>query len=260
MLASRPMAARLPPTTAVLLLFVLVSAVLSPAPARSQEPPGPVPGAPAAEAPGPLELRDRILAVVDEDPILSSDVDRSITLGLVERREGESERELRRRVLESLIDQRVRLHEVERFGIEQVPVEAIEEQVAAIRARFSSEEELQRRLAEVGLDLAGLRQLVARQLAVWIYFEEFLGPRIFVSLEDIRRHYEETLAPELRARGEPVPPIEAVREEIRELLKQRRLNEAIEERTEELRREADILNFYDSEHEALPPVVLEIDR
>lgn len=214
----------------------------------------------AQEAPAPgLELRDRILAVVDEDPILSSDVDRAITLGLVERREGEGDQEFRRRVLESLIDQRVRLHEVARFGIEQVPVEAIEEQVAAIRARFGSDEELSERLAEVGLHEEALRQLVARQLSVWIYFEEFLGPRIFVSLEDIRRYYEETLVPELQARGARVPPIEEVREEIRELLKERRLNEAIEERTEELRREADILTFFDEEPEGLPPVVLEID-
>lgn len=207
---------------------------------------------------GELQLRDRILAVVDEDPILSSDVDRAVTLGLVERRDGERERAFRRRVLESLVDQRVRLHEVSRFGIEQVPVEEIEAQVEAIRARFAGEEELRQRLAEVGLDLPALRQLVARQLSVWIYFEEFLGPRIFVSLEDIRGYYEETLVPELAGRGAPVPPIDDVREEIRQLLKERRLNEAIEERTEELRREADILTFFDSEAEGMPPVVLEL--
>lgn len=205
-----------------------------------------------------LELRDRILAVVDEDPILSSDVDRSIALGLAERREDEGERAFRRRVLSSIIDQRVRLHEVARFGIEQVPVEEIEAQVDEIRSRFPSEEALRERLAEVGLDLPGLRQLVARQLSVWIYFEEFLGPRIFVSLEDIRTYYEETLVPELEARGAPVPPIDEVREDIRGLLKERRLNRAIEERTEELRREADVLTFFDAEDEGLPPVVLEI--
>jgi hypothetical protein len=231
------------------LAAILAAALPFAAPAaRAQEP----------AAPG-LELRDRILAVVDEDPILASDVDRAIVLGLVERRPGEGERELRRRVLDSLIDQRVRLHEVSRFGIEQVPVEAIEEQVAAVRARFGSDRELEERLAAVGLDLAALRQLMARQLAVWVYFEEFLGPRIFVSLEDVRQYYDDTLVPEMGARGAGVPPIEEVREEIRELLKERRLNEAIEERTEELRREADILDFFDSEREELPPVVLEID-
>lgn len=206
----------------------------------------------------PLELRDRIVAVVDEDPILSSDVERAITLGLADRREGESDREFRSRVLDSLIVQRIQLHEVSRFGIEQVPAEAIEAQVEAIRSRFGSEEELRARLAEVGLDLPGLRQLVARQLAVLSYFEEFLGPRIFVDLEEIREYYEETLVPELEARGAPAPRIEEVREEIRQLLRQRRLNEAIETRTEELRREADVLNFFDSEHDSLPPVVLEI--
>jgi len=140
-----------------------------------------------------------------------------------------------------------------------VPVEAIEAQVAAIRARFGSDEALRERLAEVGLDEEALRQLVARQLSVWIYFEEFLGPRIFVSLEDIRLYYEETLVPELERQGARVPPIETVREDIRELLKERRLNEAIEERTEELRREADVLTFFDDEPAGLPPVVLEID-
>lgn len=209
--------------------------------------------------PAPLELRDRIVAVVDEDPILSSDIDRAITLGLADRREGESERAFRRRVLESLIVQRIQLHEVSRFGIEQVPPEAIEEQVDAIRSRFRDEEELRARLAEVGLDLPGLRQLVARQLAVLSYFEEFLGPRIFVDLEEIREYYDETLVPELEARGAPVPPIEQVREEIRRLLREGRLNEAIETRTEELRREADVLTFFDSEHEELPPVVLQIE-
>lgn len=237
----RPLASALALTSLLLLAPSAAS--------RSQESP----------APG-LELRDRILAVVDEVPILSSDVDRAVTLGLVERRDDEGERAFRRRVLDSLIDQRVRLHEVARFGIEQVPVEEIEAQVDEIRSRFESDEELRQRLTEVGLDLPALRQLVARQLSVWIYFEEFLGPRIFVSLEDIRRYYEETLVPELESRGAPVPPLDEVREEIRQLLKERRLNQAIEERTEELRREADVLTFFDSEHEALPPVVLELEN
>jgi len=206
-----------------------------------------------------LLLRDRIVAVVDEDPILSSDLDRSITLGLVARNDGESDKAFRRRVLETLIDQRVRFHEVTRFGLEQVPVSEIEDQVEAIRSRFPSAKEFQQRLQDVGLDLESLRQLVARQLMVWTYFEEFLGPRIFVSLEDIREYYEQTLTPTLEDHGQPVPPIEQVREQIRQVLKEQRLNEAIDSRTEELRREADIVNYFDAPHDSLPPTILEID-
>jgi len=211
-----------------------------------------------ASAPRKLTLRDRIVAVVDEDPILSSDLDRAITLGLVARRDDESDQAFRRRALDTLIDQRVRFHEVTRFGLEQVPVSQIEDQVEAIRSRFPSEEEFRRRLADVGLDRESLRQLVARQLMVWTYFEEFLGPRIFVSLEDIRDYYEQPLTPTLEPHGQPVPPIEQVREEIRQVLKEQRLNEAIESKTEELRREADIVNYFDDSHDSLPPVILEI--
>lgn len=205
-----------------------------------------------------LILRDRVLAVVDDYPILSSDVDRAIALGLAQREPEESVEAFRRRVLDSLIDQRVRLHEVTRFGIEQVSVEAIEEQVQAVRDRFPSEEAFHRQLEEVGLNPEGLRQLMAQRLTVWVYFEEFLGPRVFVSLEDIRRYYEETLVPAVQETGGEPPPIETVREDIRQILKERRLDDAIEERTEELRREADILNYFDRESGELPPVVLEL--
>lgn len=232
----------------------LLLLALLPAGAASQAVPGTGSGGDAAE----LRLRDRIVAVVDEDPILSSDIDRAITLGFAERREGESEESFRRRVLESLIDQRVRLHQVTRFGIGQVDVAAIEAQVEAIRARFPTEEAFRDRLAEVGLDPAALRQLVARQLMVWNYFEEFLGPKVFVSLEEIREYYEETLVPELEERGAPVPPIEQVRERIRAVLKEERLNEEIVERTDELRREADIVNYFDSPGQGLPPTLFTI--
>lgn len=231
------------PAGALLAILALLSL-----PAAAQE----------VERPG-LQLQDRILAVVDEDPILSSDVDRAITLGLVDRQEGESERAFRRRTLDFLIEQSVRLHEVSRFGIEQVPVEQIEAQVERVRARFGSDEEFRDRLAEVGLDLQALRQLVARQLAIVVYFEEFLGPRIFVDLEEIRAYYEGTFVPAMEAEGVTPPPIEEVRERIREILKGERLNAAIARRTEELRREADILDFFDDEHAGLPPVVMEIE-
>lgn len=214
----------------------------------------------AQDRPDELQLRDRIAAVVDEDPILASDIDRSIVLGLVSREEGEGEESYRRRVLEALIDQRVRFHEVTRFGIEQVPVHEIEKQVEMIRSRFASDEQFSRQLEAVGLDLATLRQLVARQLRVWIYFEEFLGPRIFVSLEDVRAYYDETLVPELEARGRTAPPIEKVREEIRAVLKEQRLNAAIAARTDELRRQADIVNYFDGSSGELPPVILTIEE
>jgi hypothetical protein len=47
-----------------------------------------------------------------------------------------------------------------------------------------------------------------------------------------------------------------VREEIRAVLREMRLNEEIERWTEELRQEADIVDYFDDPREELPPLVI----
>ena len=202
------------------------------------------------------ELVDRILAVVDEDPILNSDLDQAIGIGLIVPEEGESENDYRRRVLDLLIDQKVRFHEIDLFGFSEIPVAEVERQFEELRDQFDSDEAFQARLEEVGLDEQGLRQILARQLMVLIYVEERLGARVFVGLEEIQRYYNEVLVPALEENGQPIPPQQEVREEIRAVLREMRLNEEIERWTEELRQEADIVDFFDDPREELPPLVI----
>ncbi|MCP4661521.1 MAG: hypothetical protein GY856_39470 [bacterium] len=205
-------------------------------------------------------LVDRIVAVVDEDPIFLSDVERTIVLGLVTAEDDESVRALERRVLDGLIVQRLRLHEVDRYDSGPLPAEEIDRQLEGIRARVPDDAEWSARLAELGPDGEGLlRHLVTRQLRVLRYVEQRLGPRVFVDLDDIRTCYETELAAELARRNIPVPPMEEVREEIRTLLRERRLNEEIEAWTEELRLEADIVDYFDRADEELPPIVRRIE-
>jgi len=216
----------------------------------------------AAQAPKPAQpvLQDKVLAVVDEDPILKTDLDRIIKLGFVQPKAGESGEAFRRRVLDELIEERLRFHEIDRFGFQQVPVDEIEREVAKIRARFADDASFQRALKEVGLDAKKLRQLVARQLLVLTYVDERLGPRVFVSLEDINRYYRDVLTPEMRRRGQPVPPVEDVREDIREVLKQQRLTQEIETWTQELRARADVIVYGERSGAPLPPVVKKIEK
>lgn len=230
---------------AVLILIVLLLVIVPPS---------------AAQAPKEV-LQDKVLAVVDEDPILASDVDRVVKLGLQQPNPGESTEAFRRRVLNGLIEERLRFHEIDRFGFEQVPVDEIERNVAKIRARFPDEAAFQRALKEVGLDAKKLRQLVARQLLVLTYVDERLGPRVFVSLDDINHYYRDVLTPEMQRRGQPVPPVEDVREDIREVLKQQKLTQEIEKWTQELRNRADVVVYGAQASGApLPPVVKRIEK
>lgn len=208
----------------------------------------------AAQEPA-ARLVDRVVAVVDEDPILLSDVERVIGLRVVEAQAGESPEALRRRVLDGLIEQRLRLHEIGRFGFEQTPLEEVDRQVEQIAARFPDEAAWRAELARLGLGESDLRQIVARQLSVLAYVEERLGARVFVGVEDVRRYYEEELLPELERRGEPPPPIDQVREQIRGLLRERRLNEEIVRWTAELRTAADVVDLLDAPERPLPPEI-----
>jgi len=214
----------------------------------------------AAEAPK-VALQDRVLAVVDEDPVLASDVNRVIKLGLLQPTPGETSQHFHRRVLDALIEERLRFHEIDRFGFEQVPVSEIDRKVEEIRKRFPNETAFQKALAEVGLDTKKLRQLVARQLLVLTYVDERLGPRVFVSLEEINRYYRDVLTPEMQRHGQPAPPVEDVREDIREVLKQQKLTQEIEKWTQELHDRADIAIYPDHPAGApLPPVVKRIEK
>lgn len=210
---------------------------------------------PGLVAQGGAEPIDRVLAAVDEDPILESEVTQLVELKLFEARPGEDERALRRRVLDLLIEQRLRFHEIDSFGFVELPTARVEEGYAEIRGRFSSAREFAERLARLGLEADSLRRLVARQLMVLTFVDERLGPRVFVDLEDIRSYYEATLVPEMKRRGAPVPPLQEVREQIRALLKEERLNEEIERWTDELRRQADIEDYFDEPPGAVPPSV-----
>ena len=182
-----------------------------------------------------------------------------IALGLHGRVAGEGEAATRRRVLDGLIEQRLRLHEIDRFGFEQVPVDQIDRQLAQLRARFGDEAAFHAELARLGLDRSrGCGSSSPASSSILTYVEERLGPRVFVGLEDIRRYFDEELVPELTRRGEPVPEIENVREQIRAILRERALDQEIARWTEDLRKNADVVDLLDAEPRALPPVQFEI--
>jgi hypothetical protein len=244
---------------AILLVFASFLA-LGIAPAAAQKKPAAPAPKPAPKPAPPPEtgakavLQDRVQAVVDEDPILASDVERAIRLGLVPPNPGEAEPQFRRRVLDGLIDQRLQFHEIDRFNFQQAPVDDIQKRVAEIRARFPDEAAFQKAVKEVGLDPKSLRQLVARQLLVLTYVDERLGSRVFVGPDDISKYYREVLTPEMQKGGHPVPPLPEVREDIREVLKQQKMTQEMTSWTRELREKADVV-VYPAGSQPLPPVV-----
>jgi len=249
-------------TSLVLAASALLPGSATAAQAKKPAVPPSVPAAtPSATAPAAKNvLKDRVLAVVDEDPVLASDVDRVIKLGLQAPNPGESDDQYRKRVLNALVEERLRFHEIDRYGLEQVPVDEVEKAVAKVRAGFKDEASFQKAIKDVGLAPKGLRQLMARQLLVLTYVDERLGPRVFVTFDDITKYYRTVLTPEMQKKGQPVPPLDDVREDIREVLKQQKLTQELQTWTEELRTKADVVIYSEQAAGApLPPVVKKLD-
>jgi len=207
-----------------------------------------------------LALRDRIVAVVDEDPIYLSDVERALVLGLYPEEGDETPIERRRRVLDRLIELRLRQHQVDRYRLSPLPPERLERLFQQLRSGFNSPESFALVLDRGGLDEQAVRQILLGRLRVEQYIDERLLPRVFVDLDDIRAYYDGELTVELAQRDLEPPPIEEVREQIRDLLREKRLNAEFNSWTEELRQAADIEDFFDrSLGDDLPPVLRRIE-
>jgi hypothetical protein len=200
-------------------------------------------------------LADRIVAVVDEDPILLSDLERAIGLGLTTQEKDEEAIDFQRRTLDVLVDEKLRFHEIDRYGFQELPLMEVDRLYREIASRFASRKAFEERMAELALTPTALRERLARRLLVEVFVEERLGPRVFVSRQSIQEYYDEVLQPEMRRRGQPVPEVGEVREQIRSVLRERRLDEELIRWTDDLRANANVLDFLEDTLETLPPVV-----
>lgn len=178
---------------------------------------------------------DRIAAVVDRQVITLSEIDQMVMIRFFPRRISASDDDDRHDVLEALIAQALRLHDVQRFGAQDIPKDSIEARLQENQKRFASEADFMTALQRAELSLEDARALVKRQLQVESYIQERFAPLIFVSNEEIQSYYTTTWSQQRRERGLPIPPLSEVREEIRTLLKSTRLQSEIEEWTAQLR-------------------------
>ncbi|MDA8017054.1 MAG: hypothetical protein MPN21_06345 [Thermoanaerobaculia bacterium] len=198
---------------------------------------------------------DRLVAVVDDDPIFLSDVDRVLALGLVTASSAADGVERRRIALDRLIEERLRLHEVERYELAAVPSVDVDRQLALLSESLGGDGALQRQLGSQDMDIAALRLLLRRQLRILAYVEERLGPRVSVTEEQVERYYEGEFRSEMAARGTTLPPLVEVTGAIQTVLREQALNREIEDWTDDLRRRADVVDLLSRRRRDLPPVV-----
>ncbi|MEO8586406.1 MAG: hypothetical protein ABI584_09625 [Acidobacteriota bacterium] len=208
----------------------------------------PVPPAdPPATAPsGEAVLVDRIAAVVGDDIILDSEIRKLVAVGYLGRKTGESDAAYRDRTLDQRIVDVLREKQLRRSsGFDPKP-EEVEARVTALEERLARNRGVSAAaaLAAAGTTREELSVWVRRGLALDSFVKERLTPGLKVTEADLRAYYDNPFRDAAKKRGlVDVPPFDDVREEIREVLREVRLNAEIERWTEQLRSETRILIY-----------------
>jgi hypothetical protein len=171
----------------------------------------------AAPSPAPTQTVERIVAVVDDRPVLLSELKaHEAVAGLPEDK-----------ALEAAIDERLMHAEAARIPQAEVTPE---EEDKALAALLLTHPDLRTEVSE-----PELWRLMHRQLSILKYVEFRFRPQLRVSDEEVRRAWEEEQA------GRPAgPAFEDEQDAIRARLERRALDERVEAWVKELRARADV--------------------
>ena len=170
---------------------------------------------------GAQEVLDRIVARVENDIILLSDIQ---TLSRYQQLvDGKSETE--GQILDRLIDQWIVRTEADVAHFPHPSDADIDRGLSRLQKSFASPEEYEARKKQSGLDDSEIRRMVASQLYLSNYLDSRFRPSVQIDPKAIEDFYQTAVLPVAKARGQEPPSLEAARDSIQEALIQQRINE-----------------------------------
>jgi hypothetical protein len=167
------------------------------------------------------ETVDRIVARVENDIVLWSDIR---TLSRYQQFvDGKSETD--GEILRRLIDQWIVRTEVDVAHFPHPSDADVDRGLQRLLKSFPSPAEYEARKKSIGLSDAEIRGMVASQLYFNNYLDSRFRPGVLVDAKAIEEFYQTGIVPVAKARGQEPPSLEAARDAIQEALVQRGINE-----------------------------------
>lgn len=175
------------------------------APAQEADQAAATPPATPAEAPTPV-LVDRIVAIVDEEPILQSDLERETELYRLERQYAgqpvaDDPAVVRREILDRLIESKLIIAAAKQADMSVDPEAvsgSVDQKIRQFDEHFGGREAFERELARAGMTLTDYRARMAAQLRDQQYLRlvvgKFIRPDIEVLENEVRDYYLANLA------------------------------------------------------------------
>ena len=188
------------------------------------------------------EVVDRIVARVENDVILLSDV-RELT-EYQELVNGKSESESA--ILDRLIDQWIVRSEAALSRFPEPKDAEMDREVSRVVKSFASPEEYEARRKQSGLNDAEVRKIVTAQLYLNSYLDSRFRPSVQIDEKAIVDFYQNAVVPRAKARGQEPPTLDASRDLIQEALVQSDINEQADRWLKESRARLHVQKFLEA--------------
>jgi parvulin-like peptidyl-prolyl isomerase len=192
---------------------------------------------------GAQETVDRIVARVENDIILLSDI--RMLSRYQQFVDGKSETD--GQVLDRLIDQWIVRTEADVAHFPRPSDGDIDRGVERLEKSFVSMEEYERRKEQTGLSDPEIRAMVASQLYLSNYLDSRFRPGVQIDPKAIEEFYQTGVVPRAKARGQEPPSLDAARDAIEEALVQSGINEQADRWLKESRIRLHIEKLLDKE-------------
>jgi len=167
------------------------------------------------------EVVDRIVARVETDIILQSDVRQLSRYQAFLDGKPQSDAE----ILNRLIDQWIVRSEAGVARFSQPSDDDVNRSTERLKRSFSSSEEFQARQKQSGISDDEIRRFVRAQLYLSNYLDSRFRPAIQIDEKAIDDFYRNRVVPRAESRGQTPPTLENARDFIQEALVQRAINE-----------------------------------
>jgi hypothetical protein len=182
---------------------------------------------------------DRVVARVEEDIILQSDVEQLARYQILV--DGKSESETQ--ILDRLIDQWIVRKEAEASHFPG-PVKAdVDRGLQRLERSFAKKEDFDAQRKKAGISEGELLQIVTAQAYLSNYLDSRFRPTVQVDEKAIQDFYDTAVIPRAKARGQEPPSFDAARDLIQEVLTQRGINEQADKWLKESRTRLSITKF-----------------
>jgi hypothetical protein len=189
---------------------------------------------------------DQILTLVNDELITRLDLLWSIAMDpQAPSPVGPVGSDLLSRKLDVMIDERLIAQEATRLPTVEIPQSEIDKKRTELIKSFSSEAQFRERVGSVGLTPQKINELMRERIIIDRFVEFRFRSFVVVTEQEIKRYYDETLVPQLRAAGQVPPPVETpqIRDAITLILKAEKVEAEINRWLASARQRADVVQL-----------------